>query len=212
MRTEESPLPKLEARFRRFLTELDRSEGCVAGHSATVCKLALTMARALDVAVGELPVVALGALMHDIGKIFVGERLLSKATPLTDAEFEMLRLHPLLGEALLAPTVSNATVLGIVRWHHERWDGAGYPDRLGGPAIPLGARIVGTADAFTAMREARAYRQALGLQEAIDELQRLSGRQFDGACVDALVDSLGFPDARNPNGGIRRQIAVSSAR
>jgi HD-GYP domain-containing protein (c-di-GMP phosphodiesterase class II) len=174
--------------------------------------LALTMARALDVAAGELPVVALGALMHDIGKIFVGERLLSKATPLTDAEFELLRLHPLLGEALLAPTVSHATVLGIVRWHHERWDGGGYPDRLDGPTIPLGARIVGTADAFTAMREARAYRQALGLQEAIDELQRLSGRQFDGACVDALVDSLGCPDARNPNGETSRQIAVGSAR
>ncbi len=191
MSPEQIPLPKLEARFRRFLAELDRSEGCVAGHSAAVCKTALTMARALEVAAGELPVVALGALMHDIGKVFVGGGLLSKAAPLTEAELETLRLHPLLGEALLAPTVSHATVLGIVRWHHERWDGAGYPDGLGGSAIPLGARIVATADAFTAMREARAYRRALGLEEAVDELQRLSGRQFDGACVDALVGSLG---------------------
>jgi HD-GYP domain-containing protein (c-di-GMP phosphodiesterase class II) len=191
MVTEGSPLPKLEARFRRFLAELDRSEGYVAGHSATVCKRAMAMARALDVAAGELPVVALGALMHDIGKVFVGGGLLSKAAPLTDAELETLRLHPLLGEALLAPTVSDETVLGIVRWHHERWDGAGYPDGLGGSEIPIGARIVGTADAFTAMREARAYRRALGLEEAVDELQRVSGRQFDCACVEALIGSLG---------------------
>jgi HD-GYP domain-containing protein (c-di-GMP phosphodiesterase class II) len=189
--TDRSPLPKLEARFRRFLDELDRSEGCVAGHSATVCKLALTMARALGVAAGDLPGLALGALMHDIGKVFVGERLLSKATPLTEVEFELLRLHPLLGEALLAPTVTHATVLGIVRWHHERWDGAGYPDGLGGRGIPLGARIVGTADAFIAMREARPYRRALGLEEAVEELQRVSGRQFDTACVDVLVGSFG---------------------
>jgi HD-GYP domain-containing protein (c-di-GMP phosphodiesterase class II) len=191
MPTEGFPLPKLEARFRRFLDELDRSEGFVAGHSATVCKLALTMARALEVAADELPVVALGALMHDIGKVFVGGRLLSKAAPLTEVELETLRLHPLLGEALLAPTVSDRTVLGIVRWHHERWDGSGYPDGLGGSEIPLGARIVGAADAFTAMREARAYRRALGLEEAIGELQRLSGRQFDGACAEALIGSLG---------------------
>jgi HD-GYP domain-containing protein (c-di-GMP phosphodiesterase class II) len=189
--TESSPLPKLDARFRRFLDELDRSEGCVAGHSATVCKLTLTMARALGVADDDLPLFALGALMHDIGKVFVGERLLSKAMPLTEAEFETLRLHPLLGEALLAPTVTNPTVLGIVRWHHERWDGAGYPDGLGGCAIPLGARIVGTADAFIAMREARPYRRALGLEEAVDELQRVSGRQFDSTCVDVLVGSFG---------------------
>jgi HD-GYP domain-containing protein (c-di-GMP phosphodiesterase class II) len=188
--TEGFPLPKLEARFRRFLAELERSEGYVAGHSATVCKTALAMARALEVAAGEQPLVALGALMHDIGKVFVDGSLLSKAAPLTEAELETLRLHPLLGEALLAPTVSDRTVLGIVRWHHERWDGAGYPDGLGGSEIPLGARIVGTADAFAAMREARAYRRALELEEAVAELHRLSGRQFDGACVDALVGSL----------------------
>jgi HD-GYP domain-containing protein (c-di-GMP phosphodiesterase class II) len=190
MPTQGSPLPKLESRFRRYLDELDRSEGCVAGHSATVCKLALTMARALDVAAAEVPAVALGALMHDIGKVFVGGGLLSKTMPLTEAELETIRLHPLLGEALLAPTVSHATVLGIVRSHHERWDGAGYPDGLAGSAIPLGARIVAVADAFTAMREARTYRRAFGLEEAVGELQRLSGRQFDGACVDALVETL----------------------
>jgi HD-GYP domain-containing protein (c-di-GMP phosphodiesterase class II) len=92
--------------------------------------------------------------------------------------------------------VSNETVLGIVRWHHERWDGSGYPDGLRGAAIPLTARIVAAADAFTAMCEARAYRRARGQEEAMDELQRLAGSQFDGQCVDALVRS--FAGEREP--------------
>jgi HD-GYP domain-containing protein (c-di-GMP phosphodiesterase class II) len=147
------------------------------------------MARALDVTDDELPVVALGALMHDIGKVFVEGSLLSKEAPLTEPELETIRLHPLLGEALLSPNVSDATVLGIVRWHHERWDGSGYPDGLRAGSIPLSARIVAAADAYTAMCEARAYRRPLGPHAALDELQRLSGTQFDGDCVEALVRS-----------------------
>jgi HD domain len=142
MPVEGSPLPKLESRFRGFLAELDRCEGFVAGHSVAVCKTALRLAEELGVPAEELPGVALGALMHDIGKVFVDGRLLGKPVPLTRAELETIRLHPQLGEALLAPTVSHALVLGIVRWHHERWDGGGYPDRLEGAATPLGARIV----------------------------------------------------------------------
>jgi HD-GYP domain-containing protein (c-di-GMP phosphodiesterase class II) len=129
--------------------------------------------------------------MHDIGKVFVDGRVLGKSAPLTPAEVETIRLHPLLGEAVLAPNIEHETVLGIVRWHHERWDGGGYPDGLAGDAAPLGARIVGTADAFVAMSESRAYRRPRSVGAAIDELQRLAGRQFDPACVDALVDALG---------------------
>jgi putative two-component system response regulator len=191
MLSEGSPLPKLEARFRGFLADLDRNEGYVAGHSAAVCKTSQRLARALDVCDGELPAVTLGALMHDIGKVFVDGRLLGKPAPLTRAEAETIRLHPLLGEALLAPTVPHATVLGIVRWHHERWDGGGYPDGLAGEATPLGARIVATADAFVAMCESRTYRPSRSLDEAVAELQRLSGRQFDPVCVEALVELLG---------------------
>src|SRR5215468_3922965 len=122
-------LPELESRFRSLLAELDRCEGFVAGHSVTVCKTAVRLAEQLGVGAEELPSVTLGALMHDIGKVFVDGRLLGKPTPLTRAEIETIRLHPQLGEALLAPTVSHTTVLGIVRWHHERWDGGGYPER-----------------------------------------------------------------------------------
>jgi HD-GYP domain-containing protein (c-di-GMP phosphodiesterase class II) len=197
---EPPPVPKLESRFRRFLAELDRCDGFVAGHSVAVGKAALRLARALDVAAAELPAVTLGALMHDIGKVFVDARVLGKQAPLTRAELETIRLHPLLGEALLAPTVSHATVLGIVRWHHERWDGGGYPDGLEGAATPLGARIVAAADAFVAMRESRAYRPPRSLDDAVEELRRLSGHQFDPACVAALLGAI-----RQAEG--RRQVA-----
>ncbi len=160
------------------------------GHSLGVCKTALRLARELGVPAQELPVVALGALMHDIGKVFVGGRLLSKTAPLTEAEREMIRLHPLLGEALLAPNLADETVLGIVRWHHERWDGGGYPDGLGGDEIPLAARIVAIADAFTAMCERRPYRPARRREEALEELRRLASSQFDAGCVDTLLRSL----------------------
>jgi HD-GYP domain-containing protein (c-di-GMP phosphodiesterase class II) len=196
MPVEGSPLPKLESRFRGFLAELDRCEGFVPGHSVAVCKTALRLAGELGVSAEELPGVALGALMHDIGKVFVDGRLLGKPVPLTRAELETIRLHPQLGEALLAPTVSHALVLGIVRWHHERWDGGGYPDRLEGAATPLGARIVATADAFVAMGESRTYREPRGLDETLDELRRLSGSQFDPACVEALVETIRHQDGR----------------
>jgi HD-GYP domain-containing protein (c-di-GMP phosphodiesterase class II) len=189
-------LPELESRFSSLLAELDRCEGFVAGHSVAVCKTALRLAEELDVSMEELPSVTLGALMHDIGKVFVDDRLLGKPTPLTRAELETIRLHPQLGEALLAPTVSHTTVLGIVRWHHERWDGGGYPDGLEQTATPLGARIVATADAFVAMRESRAYRERRSLDEALDELRRLAGIQFDPVCVEAFVDTVRLPERR----------------
>jgi cyclic di-GMP phosphodiesterase len=196
MAVEGSPLPVLASRFRNFLADLDRCEGFVAGHSVAVCKTALRLAEELGVAADELPGVTLGALMHDIGKVFVDGRLLGKPVALSRAELETIRLHPQLGEALLAPTVSHTTVLGIVRWHHERWDGGGYPDRLEGPATPLGARIVATADAFVAMRESRAYREPRSLDDALDELRRLSGSQFDPTCAEALVEAIRWPEGR----------------
>ena len=147
MAVEASPLPKLESRFRRFLGELDRCEGFVPGHSVAVCKSALRVAEELGVAADELPSVTLGALMHDIGKVFVDGRLLGNPAPLSTAELETVRLHPQLGEALLAPT-------------------------------------------------ARAYREPRSLDDALDELRRLSGRQFDPICVEALVDTVRQPERR----------------
>jgi putative nucleotidyltransferase with HDIG domain len=184
-------LPELGTRLRGFLAELDRREGYVAGHSLAVCRVALRIARRLELGEHDLSVLAYGALLHDIGKVFIDSRLLGKSSALSEAEAETIRLHPVLGEALLGSTIDERPVLEVVRSHHERWDGAGYPDGLDGDTIPLPARIVGAADAYIAMRETRAYRDALELDDAVAELERLAGAQFDGECVRALVDSLG---------------------
>src|SRR5262249_57860658 len=116
----------------------------------------------------------------DIGRVFIKGRVLSKPTPLSESEWETIRLHPALGEALLTANSFEEAVLGIVRWHHERWDGHGYPDGLGGHSIPLGARIVAAADAFSAMRETRPYRPALYLDDAMADLERTSWTPLHG--------------------------------
>jgi HD-GYP domain-containing protein (c-di-GMP phosphodiesterase class II) len=183
-------VPELDRRWQTFIDELDRMDGCVHGHSAAVCRLAVQIGRALALGETELALIATGAIMHDVGKVFINSRVLAKPTPLSRSEWETIRLHPALGEALLDPSQVKVGVLGIVRWHHERWDGGGYPDGLDGRSIPLAARVVATADTFSAMRETRPYRSALHLHEAVDELERSSWTQLDGNCVRALVDSL----------------------
>jgi HD-GYP domain-containing protein (c-di-GMP phosphodiesterase class II) len=188
--SQELEVPPLESRWQAFLNDLDRHDGCVAGHSENVCRLAVQVGRTLALAEAELALIAMGALMHDIGKVFIQSRVLAKPTRLSESEWETIRLHPALGEALLTANLFEDAVLGIVRWHHERWDGLGYPDGLGGAAIPLGARIVAAADAFSAMRESRPYRPALYLDDAMKELERTSWTQLDGDCVGALLESL----------------------
>ena len=116
--------------------------------------------------------------------------MLAREGPLSEAEWEMIRLHPALGEALLAPRLADPVALAMVRWHHERWDGGGYPDGRLGEETPLAARIAATADAYTAMREPRPYREAMHQDDALDELHKESWTQFDGECVQALVDAL----------------------
>ena len=183
-------IPDLEQRFRDFLDMLDRREGCVRGHSMAVSELAVKIGRALGLSDQELLHVAAGALMHDVGKVFIDSKVLAKPAPLSPPEWTTVRLHPILGEALLTSSTFEEAGLGIVRWHHERWDGGGYPDGLDGRSIPLGARIVAAADAFRAMCETRPYRHALSPADAANELEQSSWAQFDGRCVRALVESL----------------------
>jgi HD-GYP domain-containing protein (c-di-GMP phosphodiesterase class II) len=134
--------------------------------------------------------VELGAVLHDIGKVRVPEAILNKPGPLDDEEWAVMRTHPEVGERILEPIRSLRGILPIVRHHHERWDGAGYPDRLAGRAIPLGARVVAVCDAYRAMTEDRPYRLAMDETEARRELETGSGVQFDPDCVAALLRAL----------------------
>jgi HD-GYP domain-containing protein (c-di-GMP phosphodiesterase class II) len=137
--------------------------------------------------------VRLGAELHDIGKIGTREAVLRKPGPLTSEEFTHITEHTVLGERILAPLArANPTVLSIIRSHHERVDGAGFPDHLEGTRIPWAARIVAVADAFDAMTTDRSYRASLPPASAVQELQSCAGSHFDPEVVEAFRAE--FPD------------------
>jgi response regulator RpfG family c-di-GMP phosphodiesterase len=172
---------------------LEAKDSYTSGHSQRVSRYATRTALHLGVAGERLEQVRLGGELHDIGKIGTREAILNKPGPLTDDEFEHIKLHTRLGERILAPFFSEApVVLGIVRSHHERLDGAGFPDGLAGESIPFEARIVMVADAFDAMTTSRAYRAPRTPADAMDELLRCRGTHFDPQVVEAFARA--FPD------------------
>ncbi len=132
----------------------------------------------------------IGAQLHDIGKIGITGGVLRKPGPLDGDEVLHIRQHPSIGVQILAPLLDDRTALDVVRHHHERWDGAGYPDGLAGDEIPLGARIVAIADTFDAMTTARPYRAARTPEQAIAEIRSEAGRQFDPALADLASRAL----------------------
>ena len=138
----------------------------------------------------ELEVLRLGALLHDIGKVGVPDDVLRKPGALTAEEFEAIKLHPTLGARILRTVPFLAPHIPIVELHHERPDGNGYPHGLRGDEIPLLARIVHVTDAFDAMTSARAYRPARSTAEALRELWRCAGAEFDAEVVQALAGAL----------------------
>jgi HD domain-containing protein/GAF domain-containing protein len=159
-------------------------------HTEDVASLALALGERLELGASELEDLHLGALLHDVGKIRVPDSILNKSGPLSEEEWEVMRQHTLAGEAILAPLSSLQGVLPIVRSHHERWDGQGYPDGLRGEAIPLGARIVAVCDAFSAMSEDRPYRSWRERDAIREELTANAGWQFDPTCVSVLLEVL----------------------
>jgi putative two-component system response regulator len=146
----------------------------------------------------ELEGVAYGALLHDIGKIGIAERVLHKPGPLTPSELEIMREHPEIGQRICDPLQMSRDFTPIIRHHHERWDGAGYPDGLAGESIPLGARIVAIADAYDAIVRGRPYRAARSPDEAMDELRLHAGSQFDPGLVPLFIEEAERMDAGAP--------------
>ena len=159
------------------------------GHSVRVSHYAAVIARALQLDDEMVRQIELGGHVHDIGKIGVRESVLNKPGPLTDEEYAHIMTHPVLGWRILAPLLGDTPIaLNVVRSHHERIDGRGVPDGLAGDAIPLEARIVAAADALDAMTSGRPYRgNEMTLSDAVQELQRCVGAQFDGDVVGATV-------------------------
>ena len=158
-----------------------------SGHVEEVGGLAVDLAVALGLDDAQIETVRRGSLLHDIGKIAVAETLLQKRGPLTPAEIETMREHPAIGAQIVQHVKSLAPVVPLVLYHHERYDGSGYPRGLRGREIPLGARIIAVADAYHAMTSDRPYRQGMSQHQAVAELRRCAGAHFDPVVVEAFL-------------------------
>jgi HD-GYP domain-containing protein (c-di-GMP phosphodiesterase class II) len=167
-----------------LFTRASADDRLFRSHALQVARLSVRLGTAFALAPRQLETLELAAKLHDVGKLAVPQAILSKPGPLDDEEWAAVRGHPAEGARLLAPFVPSPDVLAIIRSHHERWDGAGYPDGLHAERIPLGARIVAMVDAFCAMIEPRPYRPTLDEDAARSEILAHAGRQFDPACVD----------------------------
>jgi putative nucleotidyltransferase with HDIG domain len=171
---------------------LEAKDAYTSGHSSRVSRYATKTAVRLGYTDDALEHIRLGGELHDIGKIGTREFILNKPGPLTPEEFQHIMEHSALGEKILAPFLSQSpAVLRIVRSHHERIDGSGFPDSLRGNQIPLEARIVAVVDAFDAMTTNRAYRPQLPVPRAVEELRRCAGVHFDAEVVEAFLSAHG---------------------
>lgn len=172
---------------------LEAKDAYTRGHSIRVSNYAVSMARCLGLDKELVDTIALGAELHDVGKIGVSEAVLHKAGQLTEQEYGHIMEHPVIGFRILGPLMRDAPgALAVVRSHHERFDGRGVPDGLQGDAIPIEARVVAVADAFDAMTSVRPYRPSLSVASAMQELEDGKGVQFDPAIVEAF--KIAYPE------------------
>ena len=188
LRTKELEDTRLEILERLALAAEYRDDD-TGDHARRVGRLAAHLARAIGLSPAEVELIERAAPLHDLGKVGIPDTVLLKKGPLTPTEFAVVRMHPMIGSEILAgsrvPLLQTAEE--IARTHHERWDGQGYPLGLSGTDIPLAGRITAVADAFDVMTHQRRYGDVLGIEAAIQEIERERGGQFDPALVDALL-------------------------
>lgn len=170
-----------------FALAIEAKDRYTIGHSERVAKLILQMCKRLGMSDEETGRMFQAALLHDIGKIGIRYEELNKPEKLTPKEYEMFKLHPVIGRKILQPLTFLQDILPDIYYHHEQYDGSGYPEGLRGEEIPLGARMLAIVDAYDAMTSDRPYRPALSHDVAIEELKRCSGTQFDPHLVEVFI-------------------------
>lgn len=165
--------------IKSIASTLDAKDPYTHGHSFRVTLYSLILASELDLESDVLEEIEIAGLLHDIGKIGIPQNILCKPGKLTDEEFEIMQSHSVQGEKMIANIKKLTVISNWLRTHHERWDGRGYPNGLKGEEIPISARIIALADTYDAMTSTRSYRKALPHQDAINEIQKCAGSQFD---------------------------------
>ena len=167
---------------------IDAKDGNTYGHSHRVGELAMALGSQLHLETPQLAELQVAAHLHDVGKIGIPDAILNKAARLTTEEFAVVQRHPVIGWQILRRISSFQQVARIVRHHHERFDGKGYPDGLKEEEIPDGSRVIAIADAFDAMRSSRPYRETMRYEQCIEEIQANAGKQFDPKWVDIFLE------------------------
>ena len=175
------------ASLMALVSAIEAKDAYTRQHSKRVTEYALMIARQMGCSQVDLDRIETSGPLHDIGKIGVQDNILNKPGRLTDDEFDHIKAHPLVGANIVAPLGLDSEEMGIIRHHHERWDGRGYPDHLEKEEIPRLARILAVADAFDAMNSNRAYRKALPFSVCIEELEKNRGSQFDPDVVESAL-------------------------
>jgi putative nucleotidyltransferase with HDIG domain len=196
--------PDRAARYRAAASlakAVDARDTYTGSHSERVSELAARLADRMGIDLEQVELTRLAGSLHDLGKLAIPEEILRKPGELTDTERLVLERHPQIGHRML-DSLGVDPVADVVLHHHERWDGAGYPDGLQGEAIPLGARIIFVADAYDAMTSDRIYRPRLSSESALAELRRCAGTQFDPSIVSAL--------AREVEAAVAVAVAIAS--
>jgi response regulator RpfG family c-di-GMP phosphodiesterase len=198
------------ASLQSLADALEVKDAYTWGHSTRVSRYAVGIARELGVAPTLLEQLELGSRLHDIGKIGVREDVLNKDGALTDEEYAHVMEHPVIGWRLLAPLLRDMPhALAVVRSHHERFDGRGTPDEMRGHEIPLEARITAVADSFDAMTSGRVYRPGMNVEDAVAELRRCAGLQFDPAVVAAFERALEAHAFPRPDWSVQRPTRLA---
>src|SRR2546421_9045611 len=167
---------------------IEAKDSYTRGHSERLAKLAGACADPMGLSRDEVAAVRLGAILHDVGKIGIPDRILRQSMALTEDEMAWMRRHPQIGADIIGPVEGLHHVAPLIRHHHEKWDGTGYPKGMKGEEIPLGSRIISVADAFEAMVADRIYRPSLGLAKTLEEIKTGRGTHFDPQVVDAFLD------------------------
>jgi putative nucleotidyltransferase with HDIG domain len=173
---------------RSLIEPLEARDPYIGDHLRSVSRIALRVGLKMSLPSEQLDALTLGALLHDIGKIGVPDRILQKPGRLTDEEYRIIKRHPVLGARMLASMRELAPAVPAVRYHHERFDGKGYPEGLSGENIPLTARIISVVDAFDSMVRERPYGYGISREAALEEIENNSGVQFDPRVVRAMLE------------------------